>query len=328
MRYSYFFVYNKGNFLRSANLRKKEERQSLMQIITNQFQKELKKHGSDHFPFLVSYQRLSEYDSNSFMWHYHPEIEITYIKKGSMHYRVNNQSFHLKEGDIIFCNSNALHSGEMEHQEDCSYIPVTFDPKLIYGFFQSTICTKYVEPVIQNLAVYAMHIDYTESWHETFRKKMLEVIALDKEKPDFYELDISIRMQIMWRLLVEHLPHQPLPAASDLTEYERIRKILSYIEQNYMNPITLAEVAEHIHLCESECTRLFKRHMNTTLFSFLQEYRIERSLEYLSTHESISNIAGKTGFSDSNYYSKVFSKIKGCSPREYRKNLISQEDHA
>jgi AraC-like DNA-binding protein/mannose-6-phosphate isomerase-like protein (cupin superfamily) len=328
LRYSYFFVYNKGNFLRSANLRKKEERQSLMQIITNQFQKELKKHGSDHFPFLVSYQRLSEYDSNSFMWHYHPEIEITYIKKGSMHYRVNNQSFHLKEGDIIFCNSNALHSGEMEHQEDCSYIPITFDPKLIYGFFQSTICTKYVEPVIQNLAVCAMHIDYTESWHETFRKKMLEVIALDKEKPDFYELDISIRMQIMWRLLVEHLPHQPLPAASDLTEYERIRKILSYIEQNYMNPITLAEVAEHIHLCESECTRLFKRHMNTTLFSFLQEYRIERSLEYLSTHESISNIAGKTGFSDSNYYSKVFSKIKGCSPREYRKNLISQEDHA
>lgn len=328
MRYSYFFVYNKGNFLRSANLRKKEERQSLMQIITNQFQKELKKHGSDHFPFLVSYQRLSEYDSNSFMWHYHPEIEITYIKKGSMHYRVNNQSFHLKEGDIIFCNSNALHSGEMEHQEDCSYIAVTFDPKLIYGFFQSTICTKYVEPVIQNLAVCAMHIDYTESWHETFRKKMLEVIALDKEKPDFYELDISIRMQIMWRLLVEHLPHQLLPAASDLTEYERIRKILSYIEQNYMNPITLAEVAEHIHLCESECTRLFKRHMNTTLFSFLQEYRIERSLEYLSTHESISNIAGKTGFSDSNYYSKVFSKIKGCSPREYRKNLISQEDHA
>ena len=299
-----------------------------MQIITNQFQKELKKHGSDHFPFLVSYQRLSEYDSNSFMWHYHPEIEITYIKKGSMHYRVNNQSFHLKEGDIIFCNSNALHSGEMEHQEDCSYIPITFDPKLIYGFFQSTICTKYVEPVIQNLAVCAMHIDYTESWHETFRKKMLEVIALDKEKPDFYELDISIRMQIMWRLLVEHLPHQPLPAASDLTEYERIRKILSYIEQNYMTPITLAEVAEHIHLCESECTRLFKRHMNTTLFSFLQEYRIERSLEYLSTHESISNIAGKTGFSDSNYYSKVFSKIKGCSPREYRKNLISQEDHA
>ena len=298
-----------------------------MQIITNQFQKELKKHGSDHFPFLVSYQCLSEYDSNSFMWHCHPEIEITYVKEGSMHYRINNRSFHLKEGDIIFCNSNALHSGEMENQEDCSYIPITFDPKLIYGFFQSTICTRYVDPVIQNLAVGAVHIDYSEKWHETFRDRMLEVISLDKQKPDFYELDISIRMQLLWRLLVEHLPHQPVSTTSDFTEYERIRRILSYIEQNYMNQITLDDISEHIHLCESECTRLFKRHMNTTLFSFLQEYRIERSLEYLNTKESISSIAEKTGFSDSNYYSKVFSKIKGCSPREYRKNLKETTSH-
>ena len=298
-----------------------------MQIITNQFQKELKKHGSDHFPFLVSYQCLSEYDSNSFMWHCHPEIEITYVKEGSMHYRINNRSFHLKEGDIIFCNSNALHSGEMENQEDCSYIPITFDPKLIYGFFQSTICTRYVDPVIQNLAVCALHIDYSEKWHETFRARMLEVITHDKKKPDFYELDISIRMQLLWRLLVEHLPHQPVSTTSDFTEYERIRRILSYIEQNYMNQITLDDISEHIHLCESECTRLFKRHMNTTLFSFLQEYRIERSLEYLNTKESISSIAEKTGFSDSNYYSKVFSKIKGCSPREYRKNLKETTSH-
>ena len=298
-----------------------------MQIITNQFQKELKKHGSDHFPFLVSYQCLSEYDSNSFMWHCHPEIEITYVKEGSMHYRINNRSFHLKEGDIIFCNSNALHSGEMENQEDCSYIPITFDPKLIYGFFQSTICTRYVDPVIQNLAVCALHIDYSEKWHETVRDRMLEVISLDKKKPDFYELDISIRMQLLWRLLVEHLPHQPVSTTSDFTEYERIRRILSYIEQNYMNQITLDDISEHIHLCESECTRLFKRHMNTTLFSFLQEYRIERSLEYLNTKESISSIAEKTGFFDSNYYSKVFSKIKGCSQREYRKNLKETTSH-
>ena len=144
-----------------------------------------------------------------------------------MHYRVNNRSFHLKEGDIIFCNSNALHTGEMENQEDCSYIPITFDPKLIYGFFRSTICTKYVTPVIQNLSACAMHIDYSESWHAVFRDRMLEVIDLDKKRPDFYELDISIRMQIMWRLLVEHLPHHPMTAASDLTEYDRIRTIIA-----------------------------------------------------------------------------------------------------
>lgn len=291
-----------------------------MQIITNQFQKELKQHGNEQFPFLVSYQKLSEYESGSFMWHWHPEIEITYVQKGTMCYKVNHIVYHLKEGDIVFNNSGALHSGTMENQEDCAYIPVTFDPRLIYGFFQSTINSKYVDPVIQDSMLPAICIDQSESWHKPFREYLLRIIALDEKKPDFYELDITICLQSMWRLLLEHITYEPQTSRENSLEYDRIKKILSYIEENYQNKITLNDIAGHIHLCESECTRLFKRHMNTTLFAFLQEYRIERSLEFLQADQPVSAVADKAGFSDPNYYSKVFAKIKGCSPREYRKH--------
>ena len=291
-----------------------------MQIITNQFQKELKQHGNEQFPFLVSYQKLSEYESGSFMWHWHPEIEITYVRKGTMCYKVNNLVYHLKEGDIVFNNSGALHSGTMENQEDCAYIPVTFDPRLIYGFFQSTINSKYVDPVIQDSMLPAICIDQSESWHKPFREYLLRIIALDEKKPDFYELDITICLQSMWRLLLEHITYEPQASRENSLEYDLIKKILSYIEDNYQNKITLNDIAGHIHLCESECTRLFKRHMNTTLFAFLQEYRIERSLEFLQADQPVSAVADKAGFSDPNYYSKVFAKIKGCSPREYRKH--------
>ena len=289
-----------------------------MQIITNQFQKELKQHGNEQFPFLVSYQKLSEYESGSFMWHWHPEIEITYVQKGTMCYKVNHMVYHLKEGDIVFNNSGALHSGTMENQKDCSYIPVTFDPRLIYGFFQSTINSKYVDPVIQDSMLPAICIDQSEPWHKPFREYLLRIIDLDEKKPDFYELDITICLQSMWRLLLEHIICEPQASRENSLEYDRIKKILSYIEENYQNKITLNDIAGHIHLCESECTPLFKRHMNTTLFAFLQEYRIERSLELLQAGEPISAVADKAGFSDPNYYSKVFAKIKGCSPREYR----------
>ena len=291
-----------------------------MQIITNQFQKELKQHGNEQFPFLVSYQKLSEYESGSFMWHWHPEIEITYVQKGTMCYKVNHMVYHLKEGDIVFNNSGALHSGTMENQEDCAYIPVTFDPRLIYGFFQSTINSKYVDPVIQDSMLPAICIDQSESWHKPFREYLLRIIALDEKKPDFYELDITICLQSMWRLLLEHITYEPQASRENSLEYDRIKKILSYIEENYQNKITLNDIAGHIHLCESECTRLFKRHTNTTLFAFLQEYRIERSLEFLQADQPVSAVADKAGFSDPNYYSKVFAKIKGCSPREYRKH--------
>ena len=286
-----------------------------MQIITNQFQKELKQHGNEQFPFLVSCQKLSEYESGSFMWHWHPEIEITYVQKGTMCYKVNHMVYHLKEGDIVFNNSGALHSGTMENQKDCAYIPVTFDSRLIYGFFQSTVNSKYVDPVIQDSMLPAICIDQSEPWHKPFREYLLRIIALDEKKPDFYELDITICLQSMWRLLLEHITYEPQASRENSLEYDRIKKILSYIEENYQNKITLNDIAGHIHLCESECTRLFKRHMNTTLFAFLQEYRIERSLEFL---QPVSAVADKAGFSDPNYYSKVFAKIKGCSPREYR----------
>ena len=289
-----------------------------MQIITNQFQKELKQHGNEQFPFLVSYQKLSEYESGSFMWHWHPEIEITYVQKGTMCYKVNHMVYHLKEGDIVFNNSGALHSGTMENQKDCAYIPVTFDSRLIYGFFQSTVNSKYVDPVIQDSMLPAICIDQSEPWHKPFREYLLRIIDLDEKKPDFYELDITICLQSMWRLLLEHITYEPQASRENSLEYDRIKKILSYIEENYQNKITLNDIAGHIHLCESECTRLFKRHMKTTLFAFLQEYRIERSLEFLQDDQPVSAVADKAGFSDPNYYSKVFAKIKGCSPREYR----------
>ena len=293
-----------------------------MQIITNQFQKELKQHGNEQFPFLVSYQKLSEYESGSFMWHWHPEIEITYVQKGTMCYKVNHMVYHLKEGDIVFNNSGALHSGTMENQKDCAYIPVTFDSRLIYGFFQSTVNSKYVDPVIQDSMLPAICIDQSEPWHKPFREYLLRIIDLDEKKPDFYELDITICLQSIWRLLLEHITYEPQASRENSLEYDRIKKILSYIEENYQNKITLNDIAGHIHLCESECTRLFKRHMNTTLFAFLQEYRIERSLEFLQDDQPVSAVADKAGFSDPNYYSKVFAKIKGCSPREYQKHRL------
>ena len=104
-----------------------------------------------------------------------------------MCYKVNNLTYHLKEGDIVFNNSNALHSGAMENQKDCSYIPVTFDPRLIYGFFQITINSRYVDPVLQDPRLPGVCIDQSEPWHRAFREHLLEIIALDQKKPEFYE---------------------------------------------------------------------------------------------------------------------------------------------
>ena len=55
-----------------------------MQIITDETKKEIKAHGSHTFPLLVSYEKITAYDSGSFLWHWHPEIELTFVLSGQI----------------------------------------------------------------------------------------------------------------------------------------------------------------------------------------------------------------------------------------------------
>ena len=82
-----------------------------MQIRMDKENRELKAHGSYEFPVNISYEQLSRYERGSFSWHWHPEIELTFVLSGQIGYQVNGKSYVLKEGDGIFCNTNALHSG-------------------------------------------------------------------------------------------------------------------------------------------------------------------------------------------------------------------------
>lgn len=297
-----------------------------MQIITNQFQKELKEHGNYQFPFLVSYERLSRYETGSFLWHWHPEIELTLITRGEMAYHCNDRIFYPKEGDILFCNSNTLHAGEMLHSKDCEYTSITFDTRLIYGYEQSLIHHKYVLPILQNVALSGLHLQPANPWYEQSHKLLLQIISLTEKSSPVYELEIPGLLLNFWKLLYENSETIDTVSSADRLNHARIRQILAYIADHYSQKIYLEDVASHIGLCKSECCRLFKRYMKVSLFEFLLEYRIERSLDSLADPSvGITEAAEKAGFNDSNYYSKAFGKIKGCSPRQYRKRLLENQ---
>ena len=156
----------------------------MAEIITDGSQKELKKHGSDEFPLLVSYEQLSGYKSGSFLWHWHPEIEITLVLDGQILYKVNQCTYHMKTGDILLGNANVLHAGFMEDMQD----------------------GKYVEPFVQNFSLPAIYIDHSQPWHQLFAGYVKDIIRLYEEKNAFYELDITGTLQKLWRCMLQNLP--------------------------------------------------------------------------------------------------------------------------
>lgn len=95
---------------------------------------------------------------------------------------------------------------------------------------------------------------------------------------------------------------------------------LSYIEEHYRNPaLSLGEVAGYINRSPAYFSHLLSKKYNQTFREILLQVRIQKAKELLeSTDENIQQIAGEVGFNQPNYFSRVFKKMTGKTPREYR----------
>lgn len=290
-----------------------------MQIITDASKKEIKTHGTPMFPLLIKHEKISAYDSGSFTWHWHPEIELTLITGGDMLYSINHSTYHVHSGDALFGNANTMHTGSRFQDHECTYTSITFQAVLL-AKEGSSLYRKYVQPLVNDLSLSSLYMDQSEPWHQDIIAAMQTITILYANKEDTFEMDLLIELYRIWKQLHLHLHTNLTISSFDRQNYERIKTILRFLENHYAEDITLQTIANQIHVCKNECCRIFKHYMHQSLFAFLIEYRIEKSIPLLFDEAyAISEISSLCGFHDSNYFSRVFKKQKGCSPLQYRK---------
>lgn len=107
--------------------------------------------------------------------------------------------------------------------------------------------------------------------------------------------------------------------------YEQVN---DYIQRNYSRKITLNDIAQELHANSSYLSRLYKKESGMNLFDVVLQKRIEKAKEYMEdTDRKIYEISQAVGFDDTGYFSRVFKKYSGMSPREYqnRKRGIHEE---
>lgn len=98
-----------------------------------------------------------------------------------------------------------------------------------------------------------------------------------------------------------------------------IYEVISYIDQNYLSNISLSDLAERFYLSKEHLSRLFKKETGQNLFTYIMELKLKESKQLLKTTDmTLDDIAYHLGFSNGNYFSKVFKKNCDISPSEYR----------
>ena len=100
---------------------------------------------------------------------------------------------------------------------------------------------------------------------------------------------------------------------------ELIKKAIQFISQNFSSPLSLDAVAWHVHLNPAYFSSLFKQSTGSSFKEYLNMVRVEESKRLLTnTNYSVIDIAIATGFEDQSYFSKVFKKYTGLTPKQYR----------
>lgn len=107
-----------------------------------------------------------------------------------------------------------------------------------------------------------------------------------------------------------------------LSERELSSKIIKYLNRNYADKITLDTLSDIFYCSKSTITTTFKKSYGKSVMTYLTEIRLEQARKLLENDKlSIKSIAGTCGFSDQNYFAKVFLRHFHVTPSEYRTSL-------
>lgn len=257
-------------------------------------------------------QTSTDYDWNGLT---RGEIEVVvfqYTLKGEGEIRVNDQTYRLKAGNAFFVKIPSDHHYYLPtDSQEWEFVHITLFGSEAMKYFQKTIDQV---GYILKLDIYASPITHIFDILNKVNNNQLN--------------DAYVTSSLAYVFLME-LQRFVLNIEGNDTLPDSIKKATVYINENYADQLTLDDIVEVSGLSKYHFTRLFHETVHSTPIQYLTKVRINKSIELLKNDLlTVEDIAIQVGFSNGNYFNKVFRAALGMSPGKYRKNkLLISVDH-
>ena len=286
-------------------------------FITDQNQVEKIEGMTVEFPYCMHERNLTDF---VVPWHWHDELELGYIEKGTSVIRTIDQDYPVHQGNGFFINANVMDTKINGNPgQPTMEINHIFHPIFIGGHFGSRITSKYMNPILQNHQISVHVIQRGTKEADAVLNHLILLKEINAEPGQ--EIAIRNTLSTAWLLLLEEIEkHFKAPQIAETEKQNRIKSMISYIHRNFGNKLALEEIAAAANISPREANRIFQKAIQQTPFEYLMHYRLNRAKELLSHSElSITEISYQCGFTDSTYMGKQFKKAYGITPRDYRR---------
>ena len=288
-----------------------------MQIPEYENYHETKSHSTPDFPY-NAYICSIPLDFEKVPLHWHDEVEIIYIKKGRGRVTLDFTSLYVEAGDIIIVSPGQLHAiGPAEYSME--YENIIFHPQILLSKQTDTCSTDYFSPLMDGTLTIPVLYQPGDPYYKEISACVDANDEISKTNPPAYQLFIKSQLFMLFYILFNKCSSRNVQK-KDYKSLEKMKLILKFVENNYMEKITIEDVAKEVNLSQSHFMKYFKNTMGTSFIDYLNEYRLTMASRLLiSSDSSILDIAAEVGFDNLSYFNRSFKKRFQQTPREYRK---------
>ena len=282
--------------------------------------KENKPHGTKDDPF-STYHIKNEGRSFQIPVHWHDELEIIYVKSGFLTVSISGENYIGAPGDAFVVSPGNLHfMGSQTGTVD--YFTFLFPLKYISFRSNDILDDKLLEPLNNG------HLMISPRVKDTAKELCEQLIEIDLAKNDERESIITAQIKTKTVLLqfILEMWKKGFVTENDTSGRNTVEKeMVSYIQQNFTETISLKEFGEQFHLSEKYISRYFKEHFHITISQYVTYLRLKHAKQLLQdTDIPVTEIAMQSGYQNISYFIRSFKKTYEVSPLQYRKNKLTE----
>ena len=265
-----------------------------------------------------------DYDFNMVQKHFHNEYEIYYLLSGERYYFIEQQIYHAKKGSLVFIDRNQIHKtvGVNSNYHDRILILISADEigPLLNLYDNIELATFFSK----NFGI----IDLNEAGQKYVEGLLFFIIREMKMKHSNYDFMVKMKLAelLVYGIRCNSGENSNLLSVPVKTEkYKKISEIAKYINENYHEGISLADIADDFYISKCYLSRIFREITGFTVNEYINITRIKRAQQLLEQSQyNITEIADIVGYESITYFEKVFKKYLETSPLKYRKKFMKK----
>lgn len=257
--------------------------------------------------------------------HIHDYVEMNYIYSGSCSAIIQEREVVLNQGDVCIMDTNVPHTIINTGKDDIiinflmkkSY----FNASMLSRLSSNSIMSDFLLEAISKSQKHNRYILF-HCQESTKLPYFVENLLCDYYEPSFSSKDtINAYMVLVFSELLHYYQKNQQRTRNESSTGD-IRKILEYIEENYMT-CTLESVAEHFSFHPNYLSRYIPKHTGKTFKQLVQEQRLNKAVFLLlNTDLTIEEIIGEVGYQNYGFFNKMFKERYSLTPNNYRKKFL------